>query len=559
MSATLASLRIRNLALVEDITWEPGRGFVAITGETGAGKSVLLGALTLMLGDRADRSLIRSGAENCSIEAVFENAEDPSLGRILDDNGTDPCEEGRLLVRRVISTSGTGKQFVNGSACTLALLRQLGERLVDLHGPHEHQSLFSQDQQTKLLDAYAGTSELQAEFATARKKLLDLEAERKAILEGEQSAAREIDLLSFQVSEIDEAALTPGEEEDLLARQQSATNAARITRLCGELSAHIDGDQGALQAEVTDSLRLTRELERLDPKAAKVAEAAEGLSVCLSDLATALDTYATNFESDPAALPEIEARLDVLQALKRKYGHTLDEIMAFREDSAARLAKLQARAARSDAIDSEVASAQEALMKIGGKLTTQRKSAAKDLGKKVAEGLRDLGFAKAGFSIALKTLPSPVVLGYEVAEFLFAPNPGEPEQALRDIASSGEISRVMLALKGALAEQDDVGVLVFDEIDANVGGEIATRVASRMATLGKSRQVLCITHLPQVAAAAASQFVVSKEVADGRTRTLLAETTGADRVKEIARMLGGASESALAHAQALLKPLKKTK
>jgi len=559
MSATLASLRIRNLALVEDITWEPGSGFVAITGETGAGKSVLLGALTLLLGDRADRSLIRNGSETCSIEAIFENATDAAMTALLEENGADPCEEGRLLVRRVISSAGTGKQFVNGCACTLALLRQMGERLVDLHGPHEHQSLFSQDQQTKLLDAYAGTTGMQAEFAAARKRFLDLEAERKAILEGEQSAAREIDLLSFQVTEIDEASFTTGEEDDLLARQQAAANAARITRLCGELSAHIDGDQGSLQSEVTNSLRLVRDLERLDPKAAQLVEAAEGLSVCMSDLAAALDTYTTNFENDPAALSEIEARLDVLQSLKRKYGHTLEEVMTFRDEAAARLTTLQARAERSGAIDEEINAAAAAMKKIGDKLTSQRKTGAKELGRKVAEGLRDLGFAKAGFSIALKALSSPVALGYEMAEFLFAPNPGEPEHALRDIASSGEISRVMLALKGALAEQDDVGVLVFDEIDANVGGEIATRVAARMAALGRSRQVLCITHLPQVAAAAEAQFVVSKEVADGRTRTLLAETIGQDRVQEIARMLGGASQSALAHAQALLKPQKKVK
>jgi len=552
MSATLASLRIRNLALVEDVLWEPRPGFTAITGETGAGKSVILGALTLLLGERADKSLIRTGADTCSVEAVFENASDPVLSALLEEHGAEPCEDARLLVKRTLPAEGAGRQFVNGSACTLALLRALGEKLVDLHGPHDHQSLFSREHQTRLLDQFAGSEDLRAEFSEARRSLLRLQEEKNAILSGEQALARELDLLTHQTTEIESAGIQPGEEDALIARQRAASNSQRIGELCAQLAAGVSEDESSLTSRLGDLSRLTRELARLDPAAESISAACEAAFAAADDLGRAVSHYSSALDSGPANLSEIEARLDVLQTLKRKYGPTVDAVLAFYAEAAEKLASLRARTERRDSLDADIAAAEKSVSARGKKLTTARAAAAKKLSEKVRDGLKDLGFAKSEFFVTLEAHDVPAAHGFETAEFQFSPNPGETARPLRAIASSGEISRVMLALKGALADQDDVPVLIFDEIDANVGGEIAAKVGQKMRELGRSRQVLCITHLPQVAAFAAGQFVVSKEVKDNRTRTQLNESLGQSREEEIARMLGGKSDSALAHARALL-------
>jgi len=552
MSATLASLRIRNLALVEDITWEPSTGFIALTGETGAGKSVIIGALTLLLGERGDKGLIRTGADSCTVEAVFENAEEPRFAALLEEYGAEPCEEGRLIIKRSLPAEGAGRQFVNGSPCTLALLRAFGQFLVDLHGPHDHQSLFSREQQTRLLDSFAGSGELRQTFTEARRQLIKLREERDSIVANEQAIARELDLLTHQVNEIESTNLVAGEEETLLARQRTAANSQRIGELSVQLAGGVSEEEDNLISRLGDLSRMAKELLRLDPGSQKIADACESVFAAVDEFSREITTYSARLDLEGAPLTEIESRLDALQALKRKYGHTIEEVIAFGATSAERLAELQGRTERRDTLETDIASAEKSMLQIGAKLSAKRKSSADKLADKVRLGLKDLGFAKAEFSVALEKVEEPTPHGLETAEFLFAPNPGEPPRPLRAIASSGEISRVMLALKGALAEQDDVPVLVFDEIDANVGGEIAAKVGLKMRELSRHRQVLCITHLPQVAASANEQFIVTKDVKGGRTRTLLAKTSGADREQEIARMLGGQSDSARAHAKALL-------
>jgi DNA repair protein RecN (Recombination protein N) len=559
MSATLTSLRIRNLALVEEIHWEPQAGFTAITGETGAGKSVIIGALSLLLGERADRSLIRTGHQTSTVEAVFDGVQDQRLALLLEEAGVEPCEDGRLLLKRSLSTEGTGRQFINGSACTLTLLRALGDLLVDLHGPHDHQSLFGREHQTRLLDSYAGLDGLREDYSQARKLLLGLEKEHREIHENEQSALREMDLLTHQCTEIDAASLQSGEEAGLLSRHRAAANSAKILQFCGSLSARISGEENSLMEGITEAVRTTRDLLKLDPGTENLAALAENASETLRELDVVVQDYVSSFDADPAALEAVENRLDLLQSLKRKYGASVEEVIAFGEKASQRLSELQGRTARAGELDADILAAQTRLKSLASKLTSQRTAAAKTLEKKVSAGLKDLGFEKCGFQISLEPLPEPGVHGNELGEFVFSPNPGEAARPLRAIASSGEISRVMLALKGALAEQDDVPLLVFDEIDANVGGEIATRVAARMRELAESRQVLCITHLPQVAATAHHHFVVSKEVRDGRTRTLLHSISDENRVQEIARMLGGQSAPAIAHAKDLLGAKKRSK
>lgn len=552
MSATLASLRIRNLALVEDLLWEPRKGFVAITGETGAGKSIILGAVSLLVGERADKSAIRSGAETCTVEGVFLLEQNSPVHAVLDEGGVEPCEENRLIIRRALSTNGSGKQFTNGSPCTLALLRQIGELLMDLHGPHDHQSLFSKEQQLLLLDAFAGAAPLRLAFASARKEWMHLVEEKHRLTEDAAALAREADLLSHQTEEIARADLKPGEEDPLLARQKAASNGQRLSEICAQLSALASESDHSLSSRLGDVNRLAKELHRLDPRGEGLEKSAVGLFEGLQDFAREVERYAAGLEADPSELSRIESRLDVIQSLKRKFGSSVGEVIAFHEQACERLAALRDRGEREASLDGEIALAARSMDAAAQKLTKARKSTAPRLAALVKRHLADLGFAKSGFSISLDPLDPPGPPGCEAAEFLFSPNPGEPERPLRAIASSGEISRVMLSIKTALAAQDSVPVLIFDEIDSNVGGEIGAKVGAKMKELGDSHQVFCITHLPQVAALAASHYIVAKDTSGKRTSTSLAEAEGPAREAEIARMLGGKPDSALAHARALL-------
>ena len=553
MSATLASLRIRNLALVEDLLWEPRSGFVVITGETGAGKSILVGGVKLLVGERADKSVIRSGCESCTVEGVFLLAKSSPLHALLDEGGVEPCEQGRLIIRRTLTANGSGKQFANGSACTLALLRQIGDLLMDLHGPHDHQSLFSKDQQLLLVDGFAGADPLRLAYSAARKKWMGLAGEKQRLTEDAAALARELDLLAHQTEEIGLATLQPGEEEPLLARQKVSANGQRISEICAELTALASESDDSLTSRLGDVNRLAKELHRLDPQGGGLEKSAAGLFESLQDFAREVDRYAAAIEADPAELSKIESRLDALQSLKRKYGATVEDVIAFGEQASARLTELRNREEREAGLDAEIARASAAMDSAAEKLTGARRSAAPKLTTLVKRHLADLGFSKSGFSISLDPLDEPGLLGREAAEFLFSPNPGEPERPLRAIASSGEISRVMLAIKTALAAQDSVPVLIFDEIDANVGGEIGAKVGAKMKELGESHQVFCITHLPQVAALAASHFIVAKDTSGKRTSTSLTEAEGPAREAEVARMLGGNATSALSHAKSLLK------
>jgi len=548
----LASLRIRNFALVESLSWDIPAGFVAITGETGAGKSILIGGLKLLLGERADKSAIRSGETECVIEAIAELPPASPIPPLLEAGGVEPCEGGQLLLKRVISATGAGRQFVNGSPCTLALLRQIGDALIDLHGPHDHQSLFAREAQTRLLDAFAGSEDLLANYRAARDKWLGLEREQAESLETAQAREREIDLLAHQAGEIDSASLQSDEEEALLARQQTAASAQRLKELAALAAQGLSEAEDSVESRLAEIGRVFKEIARLDATQSEIVERHAALIDEVADLARALSSYGDHIDADSRSLSEIESRLDLIQNLKRKYGTTLAEVISFGAQAADRLEALRGQAERGANLDAEIAAAKNRTVDIGKKLSKARSAAAPKLATSVRKHLGDLGFLKAGFEIRLDA-SDPGPDGLETVEFVFSPNPGEPPQPLRSIASSGEISRVMLALKTSLAAQDEVPVLVFDEIDANVGGEVAHAVGRKMREIGACRQVLCITHLPQVASAATAHFVVSKAVVGGRTISELASVNAGRREEEIARMLGSrGGEAALAHARELL-------
>lgn len=527
---------------------------VAITGETGAGKSILIGALQLLLGVRADKSLIRSGADSCTVEAVFEVAKTAPIDRMLAENGAELCADGQLIIKRSLSSAGAGRQFVNGSPCTLALLKLLGDTLVDLHGPHDHQSLFSREAQTKMLDAFAGAEDAADSFAEAHRRLQRLASEAAELrAAGEELSVRR-EMLAHIAEEIATARLREGEDEEVLVRLRAAGQGQRLRELSAQILACLgaEGDGGVRQS-LAAAVKAARELGKLDPRAGSIEDALAGLAATASDLERESVRYAEGIECDPEQLRELEQRADLLQGLKRKYGPALADVIARGEQASRDLQLIESGGARLEKIAAEEAQAAKDAEKSAKKLSAARAKAAPALAAAVTKELRDLGFLRADFSVRLDPLPERRSTGAELAEFEFAPNPGEAAKPLRAIASSGEISRVMLALKTVLAAQDSVPLLVFDEIDANVGGEVAVKVGKKMRALGGSHQVLCITHLPQVAAAASRQFMVGKKY-DGKRTTTSVDLLGAEeREKELARMLGGTeSNSAVAHARSLL-------
>jgi len=540
---------------VDELEWSLHDGFVAITGETGSGKSIIIGALKLILGERAEKTLIRTGAESCTVEALFTlgpEADPAPLNQWLEAQGVEPCEEGELIIKRTFSHSGANRQFINSSPTTRAVLKELGDSLIDLHGPHDHQSLFSGEKQLALLDAFAGALPQRQQYEAHYRRWLDLRAEHEALTSGEAALERELDLLRHQVAEIEAAALMDGEEEALLARYQVAGNGQRLVELATRIALRLSEGEEALLPGLEELTRSFRELEKLDPAVAALTGRYEAAVSELEDLAHSLRQYAEGIDLDAGALATLEERINTFETLKRKYGPGFNDVIAFGQEAARRLHRIETRGEECERLAAAIAQEESALRKAGEALGAKRNRAAPKLSADVGRQLGDLGFRKSEFAIVLTKNENPGPHGLEFAEFLFSPNPGEPAKPLKAVASSGEISRVMLALKSSLAGQDEVALLVFDEIDANVGGEIAHTVGAKMRELGRRHQVLCITHLPQVAASAASQFVVHKAFEEERTVSRLMEVTGGEREEEIARMLGGRSDSALAHARELL-------
>ena len=548
----LTLLKIRNLALVDELAWELGAGLIGVTGETGAGKSVIVGALKLVLGERADKSLIRTGEDQCLVEAVFELTHTAGINPILEEGGLPPCDDNQLIVRRTIGQSAS-RQFVNDSPVTLALLKRLGEHLVDLHGPHDHQSLLSADRQLAMLDAYAGSENQLATYRETYRAWRSKNAALEELRNAENATEHEIDLLKHQISEIDAAQLNPAEEQDLEDRWRRANNASRLMESAAAAISTLNGENGILD-RLGELQRLVRDLEKLDPSISEKTASLETAAVELQDLEGNLADYTQELEINPAEAETLAERVNLIESLKRKYGPSLADVLNRRDNAAARLDSIENRSDKIEQLEREVAEGRKALDANGKTLAASRRKAAPKLAKEISSQLKDLGFKQSSFEVPLNSLADPGPHGLESADFLFGPNPGEPLMPLRQIASSGEISRVMLAIKSALAEQDDTPLMVFDEIDANVGGEVARAVGAKMAALGTRHQVIAITHFPQVAATASHHFVVEKEVSAGRTRSRLFPVAGENRIQELVRMLGGGGKQASAMAASLLNP-----
>jgi len=570
----LTTLRIKNLALVTDLVLELQPGCNVITGETGAGKSIIIGALNLVLGDRADRTLIRSGEDSCSVEAVFNVAGlKAPLKTFLEENGLEPCDDHQLMLKRAFTASGTNRQFVNGSPTALNTLAAIGEWLVDMHGPHDHQSLLNPARQLAILDAFGSLEKERAAFGELVRRRAALAAEKSALVADEKTYVQQLDLLRFQVQEITAACLKPDEETEVEQAHRRASNAAKLLQLSQAVLDALAENENSLLTQAGGLGRTLQELLRVDAGAAGLVGLHSQAVAALRELQAELSRYAEQVEVDPARLSELEERLDLIHSLKRKYGTSLAEVIAFGEEAKRKLQLLESRDAELVRLNAGLAKLDADILRTGRELSAKRRKVIPPLAKAAGRQLADLGFQQSKFDVAIRTdspgdgstrlgtetneglltsAPPFRQTGLDEIEFQFAPNPGEPARPLRAIASSGEMARVMLALKTVLAAEDEIPVLVFDEVDANVGGETANAVGEKMRQIAANRQVLCITHLPQVAAPADAHYVVTKLVKNNRTISEIKQLGPTERVAELARMLGGQSAAARKHAEALL-------
>ena len=554
----LATLRIRNLALVPDLTLDLHPGLNVLTGETGAGKSVILGAIQLVIGQRADRTAIRHGSDLCSIEAVFNASRcQAAVDEILAAAGLDPCESGALVIRRSIAANGINRQFVNGSPTTLATLAALGQCLVDLHGPHDHQSLLQPARQLDILDAFGGLLQLRHTVSTLVHRRDCLRKDLEALLGDDASIHRQRDLLAHQAQEIEAARLHPGEDSSPADEPSKASNATRILELSRSALAGLAEEDDSVSSRLSIIGRSIHEMARLDPSASRVAEAHQTASTAIRDLLHAIDSHAGTVDVDPERLAILTERLNLVQSLRRKYGNTIEDILDFARQAREGLSKIDSRQEQAAQLQADMAETESRIQDACTQLRQRRTKLGPRLAQAAIRELPSLGFQQAELQVSLQpsvghdTPATASPAGMDHCEFLFAPNPGEPSRPLRAIASSGELARAMLALKTVLAREDSVPVLLFDEVDANVGGETAHAVGQSLKRIARDHQVLCISHLAPVAACADTHYVVTKESRDGRTESRIQAVDDEGRISELGRMLGGGS-AANYHARHLL-------
>lgn len=552
----LQRLSIRNFAIIDRLDIAFGHGLNVLTGETGAGKSIIIDALNLVLGERADAEMVRSGAERAVIDAVFDLTSSPGVRERVRGMGFE-VEEGLLFLTREVAAGGRSAARIGGRPCTVAQLKELGDWLVDLHGQHEHQSLLTVARHMDILDEWGGPDvlALRAEVAEACQTLRRLERERTALQTDARERAHLIDLYRFQVDEIAKAKLQPGEEEELRADARRLANAQKLAEAAGSTVQLLMGDD---RSGLLDSLALAvRSLEEaavLDDRLAPIVEVMNSARYELDEAARDLVHYRDSIEFNPERLEQIEERLDVLRSLKRKYGETVEEILEYARQAFEKLDRLTHSEERGAELDADIARAEERYVALCAKLSARRAQLAAEFSAAVLAELCDLGMEKTRFEVQLSPC-EPSAMGAERVEFLFAANPGEPLRPLARIASGGEISRVMLAIKSAMARQEPLPTMVFDEIDSGVGGRTASVIADKLVSLSRTAQILCITHLPQIASRADAHFYIEKQEIGGRTVVAVSPLSSEERVEELARMLGGAevTETVRRHASEMLK------
>ena len=547
----LRNLKIKNLALVDDVQVGFNGGLNVITGETGAGKSLLIGALRLLLGERADKSMIRTGETSCSVYAEFGLDDTSHIDAILMEIGLEPCDGGLLIIRRII-TETSNKTMINDEPVTLSILKRLGNVLVDMHGPYDHQSLLDPAVQLNILDAFGQVSETKDAYLFEYRKLREIQKKIEDLnSDNEDDLERQIEFLDYRVNEIETAKLSAEEDAEVEEEHGVIANSQQVIELAnGVVQALTEGEGCAFDGLVA-AQQCLNQLIKLLPEAAEWHTEIETAVTSVQEVVRSIETSAAGMDASPERMQWLDDRLTTYQNLKRKYGATVEAVLQNCATWKQQLFDLRGRDKKYAMLQTEREAVFKAVERAGLKLRSRRENVADNLSECITKELVDIGFEHGFFDVQL-TACAPGSSGMDEIDFGFAPNAGEDMRPLRMIASSGEISRVMLATKAVLARHDQIPVLVFDEIDANVGGEIGGSVGRKLAQVAEYHQLICITHLPQVAACGTTHLAVSKSVQDGRTYTEVRLLDTDSRPAELARMLGGGSGVALQHAQEML-------
>ncbi len=550
----LRELRVRNYAVIDEARLELGAGLNVLSGETGAGKSILVGALSLLLGERASTEVVRAGEESAAVEAVFDVEGRPDIRDRCREAGLE-TEDGWLILRREVQREGRNRVWANGSPTTVSLAGELGSGLVDLHGQHEHQALLQRSNQRRILDAFAGAGERASRVAELHREWRNL-LERAEELRRESDELEErADYLRFKAEEIEEAAPEPGEEGELEAEARRLSNSEELISLSGELYRRLYASEDSLVDRLGQLRRSVAELVEIDEQAEEFTDLYETGLHALQELGRRLGEYRGSVDHDPARLDAIRSRLDEIYRLTRKYGDTIEEVVEQGREARRELDRLEGAEEEIESLEERADEARSELVEEARELTSVRREAAERLEEQITSMLPALGMDEGRFAVHFDERDEPGPHGAEEVEFRVTLNAGFEPGPLSRIASGGELSRVMLALKTVLADVDEIPCLVFDEIDAGVGGEVAHQVAERLHSVADRHQVFVITHLPQIAARADAHYRVEKSQSGGRAATRVRLLDGEDRVAEVARMLGGDPESDVSrqHARELLE------
>lgn len=552
----LEHLHIRNVALIKESEISFGDGLNILTGETGAGKSMIIDSLQFALGGRAGKDFLRHGEKQAAVEALF-SVQSQALTEKLAENGIAPEEDGTLLITRTLSEAGKSVCRINGSTVTVGMLKEIAEDMIDIYGQHEHQSLLNPVKHIRLLDRFcgAGFGEAMEEYKNSRQRLKDLEKQLAILIGDESQREQRMDMLLFQKEEIEAAELREGEEDALLEQKKRLSSMERLMRLTGEsITLLYDGDDRAPSAcdRLGDALAKLQEAAEYDAALSPLADALADGYAAVEDCARELKREAEKQEADPEELERIEERLQLFYKLKRKYGGSIEAVLEFYEKAVQELEFLSNSSEKAAELSAEKAEEEKRLSALAETLTARRRATAEQVEEQIETALHDMEMKHARFHIQIEEKADWGADGKDKVEFLISANAGEPLKPLAKIASGGEMSRVMLALKTVLVDADEIGTFIFDEIDTGVSGRTARRVGEKMRFLGGKRQLLCITHLPQIAAMADNHFLIEKESDAGETVTRVTALDEEGAVREVARLMNDVTETTLAAARELL-------
>lgn len=546
----LCNLDINNVAVIEKLSFEPDRGMIVLTGETGAGKSVIIDSVNMVLGARANKALIRYGTTRARVSAMF--TADKGVFDILTENGIEPEDE--IIISREITADGKSIARINGVMVPAAVLKDISHLLINIHGQHDNQALLNPSKHISFLDGYAENQDLLSEYRRLYYELHQYQKELDALSKNEQDRLARIDLLKYQTEELSKANLICGEEEELKEESLIMANSEKISLSVGNAFNIIYENNTNVYDLLSDALTQLSGVTEFDDKLSAIYERLSDASYAIEDAAHDLRAYLDTIEFNPQRMEELSERLDMIKRLERKYGPSIAECISYLKKAQSELDSLIHSDEKSEELIDKISEIKKKLIQCGKKLTTTREKAAQRISDAIAKELHELDMERAVFKVEIKTSDEFNANGFDTVEFVFSANPGQPPKELSEIASGGELSRVMLAMKTVLAETDEVDTLIFDEIDTGVSGSAAKKIAKKLSQLGKTKQVICISHQPMLAAAADYNYKIEKNIKDNITSTGIRLLSEEERVTELARIIDGneITKTSLEHAREML-------